>query len=135
MYNWLAQTSESTTADCELQTSCKHKFDWTDELRDAFTITKALGTNWVSDCTVRPEQGDDHPDRQQRAATAWQINAARRPSAQLEGICPGAAAATRSCVAALRGAARHWPARAISAALAGSAMVAPEGEGLARRRV
>ncbi len=36
---------QSTTAALrKLQTSCKHKFDWTDELRDAFTITKALGT-------------------------------------------------------------------------------------------
>ncbi len=45
-----------------LQTSCKHKFEWTDKLRDAFITTNALDKHRLDrDRAVRPEQGDDHP--------------------------------------------------------------------------
>jgi hypothetical protein len=49
MFNWLARNMPlSTTAALRaLQASCKHKFEWTDKLRDAFATTEALGTSWI----------------------------------------------------------------------------------------
>ncbi len=84
MYNWLARTyrsrrqrhcasckrraSTSSTGETscatrspsrhQLQTSCKHKFDWTDELRDAFTISATGSAPHRS----TPDESDDEDD-------------------------------------------------------------------------